>query len=67
MFPPGSRYEYSNTDNIVAALIAEGVSNDTYGDLLRTLVFRPARLTETSFPTERIALPRPFIHGYFAD
>jgi len=64
VFPPGSRYEYSNTDNIVAALIAEGVSNDTYGDLLRTLVFRPARLTETSFPTERIALPRPFIHGY---
>ena len=64
LFPPGSRYEYSNTDNIVAALIAEGVSTDTYGDMLRKLVFRPARLTETSFPTERISLPRPFIHGY---
>jgi D-alanyl-D-alanine carboxypeptidase len=67
VFPPGSRYEYSNTDNIVVALIAEGVARDTYGDLLRKLVFEPAKLTETSFPTARISLPRPFIHGYLTE
>jgi len=67
VFPPGSRYQYSNTDNIVVALIAEGVSRDTYGDLLAKLVFEPAKLTETSFPTGRISLPRPFIHGYVTE
>jgi D-alanyl-D-alanine carboxypeptidase len=64
VFPPGSRYEYSNTDNIVVALIAEGVADRTYGGLLARLVFGPANLMETSFPTHRISLPRPFIHGY---
>jgi D-alanyl-D-alanine carboxypeptidase len=63
-FPPGSRYEYSNTDNIVAALIAEGVTRHTYERLLSRIVFRPARLRQTSFPTHRVTLPRPFIHGY---
>ena len=62
-FAPGSRYEYSNTDNIVVGLIAEAVTGESYGDLLQKIVFGPARLRQTSFPTE-VALPRPFIHGY---
>lgn len=63
-FTPGSTYEYSNTDNIVVALIAQRVTGKSYGQLLSTLVFRPARLTQTTFPTRRISLPAPFIHGY---
>jgi D-alanyl-D-alanine carboxypeptidase len=62
-FTPGSRYEYSNTDNIVIGLIAERVTGKPYGMLLRELVFRPARLRQTSFPTT-LAMPTPFIHGY---
>lgn len=62
-FRPGSRYEYSNTDNIVLGLIAEKVTGTSYGSLLRTIVFGPARLRATTFPTT-IALPAPFIHGY---
>jgi D-alanyl-D-alanine carboxypeptidase len=64
VFSPGSRYEYSNTDNIVVGLITEKVTGRSYGDLLSTLVFGPARLTQTTFPTRRISLPKPFIHGY---
>jgi D-alanyl-D-alanine carboxypeptidase len=63
-FPPGSGYEYSNTDNIVVGLILEQVTGQSYGELLSTLVFEPASLTQTTFPTRRISLPRPFIHGY---
>ncbi len=63
-FPPGSRYAYSNTDNIVVALIAQQVTGRSYGQLLSTIVFRPAGLTQTTFPTLRISLPAPFIHGY---
>lgn len=62
-FTPSSRYEYSNTDNIVVGLIAESVTAKPYGTLLDEIVFRPASLGETSFPTA-VALPRPFIHGY---
>ena len=63
-FTPGSRYEYSNTDNIVVGLIAQRVTGRSFGQLLSTLVFRPAGLRQTTFPTRRISLPTPFIHGY---
>jgi D-alanyl-D-alanine carboxypeptidase len=64
VFPPGSRYAYSNTDNIVVALIAEMLTHTSYNGLLKRIVFDPAKLTETSFDMRRVSLPRPFIHGY---
>lgn len=63
-FAPGSRYAYSNTDNILIGLIAEAVTATPYPTLLQQIVFGPARLTRTSFPTRRLTLPAPFIHGY---
>jgi D-alanyl-D-alanine carboxypeptidase len=65
-FAPGSRYEYSNTDNIVVGLIAEAISGQSYGETLAEVVFGPAKLRQTSFPT-KVALPRPFIHGYVTE
>jgi D-alanyl-D-alanine carboxypeptidase len=62
-FAPGSRYEYSNTDNIVIGLIVEAVTGRAYGRELKSVVFGPAKLHETSFP-RKAALPSPFIHGY---
>lgn len=64
VFAPDSRYEYSNTDNIVVGLIAEVAAGKPYPTLLADMVFGPAKLTQTSFPTTRISLPAPFIHGY---
>jgi D-alanyl-D-alanine carboxypeptidase len=66
VFPPDSRYEYSNTDNIVVGLMAEKVTGRRYGRLLRGIVFRPLGLSETSFPV-RTPLPSPFIHGYLVE
>jgi len=63
-FAPDSRYAYSNTDNIVVGLIAEAATGKPYPTLLQDIVFGPAKLTQTSFPTTRISLPSPFIHGY---
>jgi D-alanyl-D-alanine carboxypeptidase len=62
-FAPGSDYEYSNTDNIVVGLIVEAVTGRSYAENLDEIVFGPAGLGETSFPTKP-ALPKPFIHGY---
>ncbi|HET7455371.1 MAG TPA: serine hydrolase domain-containing protein [Solirubrobacterales bacterium] len=65
-FAPGAKYEYSNTDNIVVGLIVEAVTGHSYGENLGEIVFRPALLRQTSFPT-KVALPTPFIHGYVVE
>ena len=65
-FPPGAQYEYSNTDNIVMALMAEAATGRPFADLLLGLVLRPLRLTETEL-SDQVGLPRPFVHGYIFD
>jgi D-alanyl-D-alanine carboxypeptidase len=65
-FPPGARYEYSNTDNIVAALMAEAVTGKSYETLLARRVFRPLVMPKTSLPSGA-ELPDPFTHGYAPD
>jgi D-alanyl-D-alanine carboxypeptidase len=63
-FKPGSRYEYSNTDNIVVALMVEAATQATYENELQQIVLGPAQLTQTTLPTT-VTMPTPFIHGYF--
>jgi D-alanyl-D-alanine carboxypeptidase len=65
-FASGSRYEYSNTDNIVIGLIVEAITGRSYGEALEQVIFGPAKLRQTSFPTKP-ALPQPFIHGYIVE
>jgi D-alanyl-D-alanine carboxypeptidase len=62
-FAPGTSYTYSNTDNIVAALMAEAASGRTYEGLLRSVVFDRLGLDSTSLPGGS-ALPNPFARGY---
>ncbi|MEU3823183.1 serine hydrolase domain-containing protein [Streptomyces sp. NPDC030392] len=65
-FPPGSRYAYSNSDNIAVALMAEAVTGRRYEDLLRQLVYRPLGLRDTHLPQGH-RLPEPYLHGYAVD
>jgi len=66
-FAPGSRYAYSNTDNIIIGLIAEAVTGRAYPRLLKDIVLTPAGLDDTSLPVRRISLPRPAIRGYVVE
>src|SRR6195952_5356781 len=63
VFKPDSKYEYSNTDNIVVGLMVEAVTGSTYAANLRQIVFGPTKLTQTTLPS-KIKIPSPFIHGY---
>lgn len=63
VFPPGSRYEYSDTDNIVVGLMAQAATGRSYEALLRSLVYKRLGLRRTSLP-DGFLMPRPFIHGY---
>jgi D-alanyl-D-alanine carboxypeptidase len=65
-FEPGSAYAYSNTDNILVALIAEAVTGRAYGNELRRRVYRPVGLRQTSLPSTP-AMPLRFVHGYDID
>ena len=62
-FKPDSKYEYSNTDNIVVGLMVEAVTKKSYADNLQQIVFGPAKLTQTTLPS-KVKMPSPFIHGY---
>jgi CubicO group peptidase (beta-lactamase class C family) len=44
-FDPGTKWQYSNTNYVVAGLIAERVSGQALVDFLRERVFRPLRMT----------------------
>ncbi len=61
--PPGSSYDYSNSDNIVVGLIAEAITGQRYEDVLRQRVLGPLGLTETELPPS-YQIPRPRINGY---
>jgi D-alanyl-D-alanine carboxypeptidase len=63
LFDPGSEYHYSNSDNIVVALMAEAATGMSYEDLLRELVYKPLGLRNTTLP-RGTNLRKPFIHGY---
>jgi D-alanyl-D-alanine carboxypeptidase len=65
-FVPGSKYQYSNSDNIAVALMVEAATGTSYEDLLRELVYRPLGLRKTSLP-RGTNLRKPFIHGYSND
>jgi D-alanyl-D-alanine carboxypeptidase len=62
-FTPGSKYHYSNTDNIVAALMVEAATGRSYEEALRQYVLKPLALRRTSMPVG-VRMPTPFVHGY---
>jgi len=62
-FTPGTKYHYSDTDNIAAALIEEKATGMSYQQLLSKLVFKPLGMHSSSLPVTEKML-RPFLHGY---
>jgi D-alanyl-D-alanine carboxypeptidase len=62
-FAPGTRYHYSNSDNVAVGLMIQAATGHPYADELKTQLTRPLGLTQTTLP-EGPGLPRPYIHGY---
>jgi D-alanyl-D-alanine carboxypeptidase len=65
-FPPGSKYEYSNSDNIVVGLMVQAATGKSYEAELAERVYGPLGLQRTSLPSGT-AVPAPLIHGYDLD
>jgi D-alanyl-D-alanine carboxypeptidase len=63
VFTPGSRFAYSNSDNIVVGLMIQAATGRSFEHELDALVLRPLGLAQTSLPTG-FRMPRPYVHGY---
>ncbi|OKK06014.1 serine hydrolase [Streptomyces sp. CB03234] len=66
--PPGpaGRYAYSNTNYVLLGLVIERVTDHPYAAEARRRIISPLRLTGTSFPGARTALPSPHGQAYDA-
>ena len=62
-FPPGQRYQYSNTNTILLGLLVEKISGQPLGDYLRDHVLAPLGLWHTTFPSGA-EFPDPHAQGY---
>jgi D-alanyl-D-alanine carboxypeptidase len=65
-FPPGAGFRYSNTNYILAGLVAEKAGGKPLGELLRARVVEPARLAHTYLDGAEPEVPG-LVHGYAAD
>jgi len=61
---PGSAYEYSDTDNIVAALMAEKVTGTPYIRQIRRTIGRRIGGLRSTFLPRTVKIPGPYMHGY---
>jgi D-alanyl-D-alanine carboxypeptidase len=64
-FPPGTQYQYSNTNTVLLGLVVEKQSGQTLPDYISKHILGPLKMTHTSFPTAA-ALPDPHAEGYTA-
>ena len=62
-FTPGERFEYSNTNFLLLAMVAERVTGSTIAELVRERIVEPLGLTATSFETGS-SMEAPFARGY---
>lgn len=65
-FDPGSKYHYSNSDNVAVALMVESATGRTYEGQLQEQVYGPLGLRQTTLP-RGANLRKPYIHGYDND
>ena len=64
-FPPGTAFEYNNTNYLLLTLVAEKVDHKPLAQSMQDRLFRPLQLQHTVFPASAVnTLPVPFSHGY---
>ncbi|GAA2080047.1 serine hydrolase domain-containing protein [Streptomyces albiaxialis] len=63
-FEPGTEWEYSNTNYVLAGLLVERVTGHTYGHEIRRRVIEPLGLRRTSVPGDSSGIRGPHPRGY---
>ncbi|GLF99894.1 serine hydrolase domain-containing protein [Streptomyces yaizuensis] len=63
-FAPGDRHAYSNTGYVLAGMIIEKVSGNSYAREVRERVLKPLGLRHTTLPGDRVTIPGPHPRMY---
>ncbi|WP_406215993.1 serine hydrolase domain-containing protein [Streptomyces canus] len=63
-FAPGTSWNYSNTNYVVAGMVIQQVTGRSYGEEIRHRIIDPLHLTATSVPGTRVTVPQPSSRAY---
>jgi D-alanyl-D-alanine carboxypeptidase len=64
-FPPGTAFEYCNTNYVLLGLVAERVGGKTLAGAMHDRLFGPLGLRRTALPPrDESTIPEPYSHGY---
>jgi D-alanyl-D-alanine carboxypeptidase len=64
LFPPGTKYDYSNTNYILLGWVIEAVTHNSVAQEIQTRLIKPLHLTNTTYPVTDPDMPEPYAHGY---
>ncbi|MFE7566534.1 serine hydrolase domain-containing protein [Streptomyces sp. NPDC057539] len=64
-FEPGTDWNYSNTNYVLARLLIEQATDRSYAEEMRRLILGPLGLTGTVVPDASPEIPEPHAHGYY--
>ncbi|MFJ8631456.1 serine hydrolase domain-containing protein [Streptomyces sp. NPDC093568] len=63
-FEPGTSWNYSNTNYVLAGMVIEKATGRPYGAEVRDRIIEPLHLTGTSVPGTRVTVPGPSSRAY---
>ncbi|GAA2386144.1 serine hydrolase domain-containing protein [Streptomyces glaucosporus] len=64
VFAPGTDWSYSNTNYVLAGMVIEAATGNSYAEEVERRVVRPLGLRATELPGTRATMPRPHGRGY---
>jgi D-alanyl-D-alanine carboxypeptidase len=64
-FAPGTAWDYSNTNYVLARLLIEKVTGRSYVEETKRRILRPLGLRGTSMPGTSATIPGPHAHAYY--
>ncbi|HEX3664580.1 MAG TPA: serine hydrolase domain-containing protein [Rhizomicrobium sp.] len=64
LFPPGAKFDYSNTNYILLGMVIEAVTHNSVASEIENRILKPLKLTNTSYPVTDPGMPSPYTHGY---
>ncbi|GAA3147960.1 serine hydrolase domain-containing protein [Planomonospora alba] len=64
-FAPGAGWMYSNTNYILAGMIIERATGNTYREEVARRILKPLGLRDTFLPGTSVRIPGPHARGYF--
>jgi D-alanyl-D-alanine carboxypeptidase len=64
LFPPGTKFNYSNTNYILLGMVIEAVTHNTVAAEIENRIIKPLHLRNTTYPLTDPGMPSPYAHGY---